>query len=218
MTHRWTGVWRPACWKRSGWKSWWRRMVAMRWIRSNKSEPDLVVTDMQMPEMDGLALVQQVTDIYPAIPVILMTAFGSEELAVKACRLVRRVTFPNRTWPATWSAPSKNVLAVARARHATRAMLGSMTQARIRLRPEQYAGRARCADRSREGSTAADAIVRRARHPANRHRVVRIAGERRSSMAIWNCDRSSESCRIRNIGGCSRNGAFGLPFAIGTST
>jgi CheY-like chemotaxis protein len=48
------------------------------------SLPDLVVTDMQMPEMDGLRLVEEIRAKYPAIPVILMTAHGSEELAVQA--------------------------------------------------------------------------------------------------------------------------------------
>jgi CheY-like chemotaxis protein len=46
--------------------------------------PDLVLTDMQMPEMDGLELVSAVRKEYPLIPVILMTAQGSEEVAVKA--------------------------------------------------------------------------------------------------------------------------------------
>lgn len=46
--------------------------------------PDLVVTDMQMPELDGFGLVEALKSQYPLIPVILMTAAGSEEIAVKA--------------------------------------------------------------------------------------------------------------------------------------
>ncbi|QDU43514.1 Chemotaxis protein CheY [Symmachiella dynata] len=46
--------------------------------------PDIVLTDMQMPNMDGLELVKQVKTLYPLIPVVLMTAQGSEEIAVKA--------------------------------------------------------------------------------------------------------------------------------------
>ena len=34
--------------------------------------PDLVVTDLQMPEMDGLELVKTVKEQYPLIPTILM--------------------------------------------------------------------------------------------------------------------------------------------------
>jgi CheY-like chemotaxis protein len=45
---------------------------------------DIVLTDMLMPEMDGLELVVAIKEAYPHIPVILMTAHGSEEIAVKA--------------------------------------------------------------------------------------------------------------------------------------
>ena len=46
--------------------------------------PDLVVTDMQMPNMDGMQLVERIRRLYPLIPVILITASGSEELASRA--------------------------------------------------------------------------------------------------------------------------------------
>jgi len=46
--------------------------------------PDIVVTDLVMPEMDGLALVSEVVSGYPRVPIILMTGYGSEEIAVKA--------------------------------------------------------------------------------------------------------------------------------------
>lgn len=46
--------------------------------------PDLVLTDLDMPEMDGLALVEEVRQAFPQVPVVLMTAFGSEETAIAA--------------------------------------------------------------------------------------------------------------------------------------
>jgi CheY-like chemotaxis protein len=46
--------------------------------------PDAVLTDLRMPEMDGLELVQRIRRDHADIPVILMTAFGSEEVAVQA--------------------------------------------------------------------------------------------------------------------------------------
>ncbi len=46
--------------------------------------PDIVVTDLQMPEMDGLKLVEAIKEKYPLIPTILMTAAGSETIAVQA--------------------------------------------------------------------------------------------------------------------------------------
>jgi CheY-like chemotaxis protein len=47
---------------------------------------DLVLTDLQMPEMNGLELVAAVKSAYPFVPVILMTAQGSEEIAARALR------------------------------------------------------------------------------------------------------------------------------------
>jgi len=49
-----------------------------------KSEPDLVVTDLQMPNQDGLQLVSAIRIQHPQVPVILMTGHGSEDLAVEA--------------------------------------------------------------------------------------------------------------------------------------
>ena len=51
-----------------------------------KHLPDLVLTDLHMPEMDGLQLVAAVKLDFPNIPVVLMTAKGSEEIAAKALR------------------------------------------------------------------------------------------------------------------------------------
>jgi CheY-like chemotaxis protein len=52
-----------------------------------KKEPcAVVVTDLYMPEMDGLELVEMIRDRHPLVPVVLMTAQGSEETAFKALR------------------------------------------------------------------------------------------------------------------------------------
>jgi CheY-like chemotaxis protein/anti-sigma regulatory factor (Ser/Thr protein kinase) len=48
--------------------------------------PRIVLTDMQMPEMNGLELVEAVKKQYPLVPVVLMTAFGSEDIAIQALR------------------------------------------------------------------------------------------------------------------------------------
>ncbi len=49
-----------------------------------RGEPDLVLTDLEMPNLNGLQLVEAVRDEYPWIPVVLMTAHGSEEIAASA--------------------------------------------------------------------------------------------------------------------------------------
>lgn len=48
--------------------------------------PDVVVTDMVMPKLDGLQLVEAMKRDYPLIPVIIMTAVGNEVTAVQALK------------------------------------------------------------------------------------------------------------------------------------
>ena len=47
---------------------------------------DAVVTDFAMPEMNGLELLQAIRAQDPALPVILLTAHGSERVAIRAVR------------------------------------------------------------------------------------------------------------------------------------
>jgi anti-sigma regulatory factor (Ser/Thr protein kinase) len=56
----------------------------------------LVVTDMDMPELNGLELVAVIRHAYPLVPVVLMTAQGSEELALKALRAGAASYVPKR--------------------------------------------------------------------------------------------------------------------------
>ena len=46
--------------------------------------PDVVVTDLQMPNMDGIELCKTARKQFPHVPVILTTGQGSESLAVQA--------------------------------------------------------------------------------------------------------------------------------------
>jgi DNA-binding NtrC family response regulator len=48
--------------------------------------PALVITDLRMGELDGLELLTEVKRKHPEIPVILITAFGSIDLAIEATR------------------------------------------------------------------------------------------------------------------------------------
>ncbi|WP_165251536.1 response regulator [Paludisphaera soli] len=51
-----------------------------------RDPPDLLLSDLVMPEMDGLELARRVHEARPGLPVILMTAFGGEQEAVRALR------------------------------------------------------------------------------------------------------------------------------------
>jgi CheY-like chemotaxis protein len=48
--------------------------------------PGIVLTDLVMPRMNGLELLGAVRRDFPRVPVVLITAYGSEELAIKALR------------------------------------------------------------------------------------------------------------------------------------
>lgn len=47
---------------------------------------DVVITDMRMPGMDGMALLERIHLQHPDLPIIMMTAYGSVEKAVEAMR------------------------------------------------------------------------------------------------------------------------------------
>ena len=44
----------------------------------NRYPVDLVITDLHMPEMDGIALAAQISKTYPKLPVILLSSVGDE--------------------------------------------------------------------------------------------------------------------------------------------
>ena len=52
----------------------------------DKSIPAVVITDLNMPELDGLALFKAIKAIDADIPVILLTGFGDVSIAVQAMR------------------------------------------------------------------------------------------------------------------------------------
>ena len=51
-----------------------------------QDNPDLLICDIQMPKMDGLTLVKRLADQGDARPVIVITAYGSERVAVEAMK------------------------------------------------------------------------------------------------------------------------------------
>ncbi|MCD4715313.1 MAG: sigma-54 dependent transcriptional regulator [Desulfobacterales bacterium] len=57
---------------------------AVRSVR--ESDLDLVITDMKMPGMSGMELLEKCKKIRPELPVIMMTAYGTIEMAVEAMK------------------------------------------------------------------------------------------------------------------------------------
>lgn len=52
-----------------------------------KEKPDLVITDYQMPVMNGLRLLSEIRNINPGTPVIMLTGFGDIALTIKAIQI-----------------------------------------------------------------------------------------------------------------------------------
>jgi nitrogen regulation protein NR(I) len=55
--------------------------------QANEQPFDLVITDLKMPGLSGLELVEQLHAVKPKLPIILMTAFGTTETAIEATKL-----------------------------------------------------------------------------------------------------------------------------------
>lgn len=43
--------------------------------------PDLMITDLKMPGMDGVRLTNDAREMYPCLPVVVMTGFGDEAVS-----------------------------------------------------------------------------------------------------------------------------------------
>jgi len=57
---------------------------ALEILNHANADVDLVLTDMKMPVMDGIELLEKIKAINPHLPVIMMTAYGTVEKAVEA--------------------------------------------------------------------------------------------------------------------------------------
>ncbi len=90
--------------------------------------PDIVVSDLQMPEMDGLELVEVIRRDSPALPVILMTAHGSEETAIEALRRGATNYVAKRNLPRELVTIVRGVLEIARAGRSHQQILSCLTR------------------------------------------------------------------------------------------
>jgi len=52
-----------------------------------KSKPDIVFLDMQMPGMDGIETLKKIKERWPDLPVIMVTAYTTDEKRMNAMRI-----------------------------------------------------------------------------------------------------------------------------------
>src|SRR5262245_48961631 len=93
-----------------------------------REHPDAVVTDLQMPGMNGLDLVLQVRARFPLVPVILMTAHGSEELAVRALTSGAASYVPKRELAEDLRETVETVIEAAQGKRDRKRLMASLTQ------------------------------------------------------------------------------------------
>ena len=63
-----------------------RTVSASRWEVFQKEQPDLVITDIMMPVMNGIQLLQRIREERPDTEVVLITGFARTELVIEALR------------------------------------------------------------------------------------------------------------------------------------
>lgn len=97
--------------------------------RMSERLPDLMLTDLQMPEMDGLTLVEESRARYPAVPVILMTGSGSEEIAVAALKAGAAGYVPKRNLARDLAETVDGILALTDAARARQRVLDCLVRA-----------------------------------------------------------------------------------------
>ena len=54
---------------------------------AEKEEPDLVLLDIKMPQMDGLEVLKQLRQVQPSLPVVILSGHGTVQTAVEATKL-----------------------------------------------------------------------------------------------------------------------------------
>ena len=98
-----------------------------------RGPPDVVLTDLDMPEMNGLQLVEAARSEFPAVPVVLMTALGSEEIAVEALQKGAASYVPKRNLAQNIADTLDRVLSVAQAGRDQRRVLDCLAETDFRF-------------------------------------------------------------------------------------
>lgn len=86
--------------------------------------PDLVLTDLLMPGMDGHDLVKRIRSDFPLVPVLLMTSQGCEQIALGALRAGAASYVPKKDLGNDLVDTVEHVLTFAEARRSRRKVLG----------------------------------------------------------------------------------------------
>jgi CheY-like chemotaxis protein/anti-sigma regulatory factor (Ser/Thr protein kinase) len=98
-----------------------------------REQPTAVLTDLLMPEMDGLELVAAVRERHPLVPVVLMTAYGSEDLAIQALQRGASSYVPKQNLLRDLAETMRRVTAAARTHSQQQRLFGHQTSLESRF-------------------------------------------------------------------------------------
>ena len=68
-----------------------------------RETPDVLVSDIRMPGIDGMDLLQRVNQSYPNLPVIIMTAHSDLDAAVNSYKKEPLITYLSHLMSTTHS-------------------------------------------------------------------------------------------------------------------
>lgn len=88
--------------------------------------PDMVISDLRMPEMNGLELVESIQASGFGVPVILMTSYGNEEIAVQALQAGAASYVPKLARDKVLIETVKNVLSLSHGQTNRRRVLSTL--------------------------------------------------------------------------------------------
>ena len=69
---------------------------ALDYLKDN--QPDLVISDFLMPEMNGLEFLSEVKKLYPEVSKILLTGYADKENAIKAINEIGLYRYIEQPW------------------------------------------------------------------------------------------------------------------------
>lgn len=91
--------------------------------------PEVLLTDMHMPGLNGLELTQKVRESLPDVPVVLMTADGTEELAIEALRAGASNYIAKRFLARDLMSIIDSITSIQESRRTRHSILGALTHA-----------------------------------------------------------------------------------------
>jgi CheY-like chemotaxis protein/anti-sigma regulatory factor (Ser/Thr protein kinase) len=117
--------------KMPGWRARYAQSGEEALAEIARERPGIVLTDMNMPKMDGLALVSEVHRLYSEVPVVLMTAYGNEEIALQALQEGAASYVPKKSLESDLASTLERVAAAAQRERRSQQLLKRLVQAEL---------------------------------------------------------------------------------------